>query len=234
MGGFEMSWLGHASFRFRCSDGTTVLVDPWLATNPACPGSEHDQDRVDAVFVTHGHYDHLGDAVPVARRHRPQLFAIHEIATWLGAQGLENVNGLNKGGTVDAPGGIRATLVSAVHSSGISGDVGIIDGGDPGGWVLGFPGGPTVYHAGDTMVFGDMALIGELWQPDLALLPIGGHYTMDPRQAAKAADLLGVGTVIPIHFGTYPVLAGTPDQLREEAGGRFEVRHLTIGETATP
>ncbi len=231
--GLELTWLGHAAFRFRTADGTVTLVDPWLSGNPACPEAEHEPERVDAIYLTHGHFDHVGDTVALAKRHAPQLFAIHEISVWLEGQGLENVTGLNMGGTVAGPGGVSATFVPAVHSSGISGEAGIVDGGDPGGWVLSFDGGPTIYHAGDTMVFGDMALIGELWQPDIALLPIGGHYTMDPRQAAKAAKLLGVSTVVPMHYGTFPILAGTPEELRDAARGAFEVVVLTVGEPVT-
>ncbi len=231
--GLELTWLGHAAFRFRTADGTVSLVDPWLSGNPACPEAEHEPERVDAIYLTHGHFDHVGDTVALAKRHAPRLFAIHEISVWLEGQGLENVTGLNMGGTVAGPGGVSATFVPAVHSSGISGEAGIVDGGDPGGWVLAFDGGPTIYHAGDTMVFGDMALIGELWQPDIALLPIGGHYTMDPRQAAKAAKLLGVSTVVPMHYGTFPILAGTPEELRDAAGGAFEVVVLTAGEPVT-
>lgn len=239
LGGVEMTWLGHAAYRIRLDDGTTLLVDPWLTGNPACPEGERTQDRCDAIFVTHGHFDHMGasdgkvDVVDLARDTGAMVFAIHEISVWLGAQGLENVVGLNMGGTVDAPGGVRATMVSAVHSSGMSGDSGIVDGGDPAGWILDIAGGPTVYHAGDTMVFGDMALIGELWSPDVALLPIGGHFTMDPAQAARAAGLLGVETVVPIHYGTFPILAGTPEQLREIGGGRFEVVAPEPGETVS-
>ncbi len=231
--GLELTWLGHAAFRFRTADGTVTFVDPWLSGNPACPEAEHEPERVDAIYLTHGHFDHVGDTVALAKRHAPRLFAIHEISVWLEGQGLENVTGLNMGGTVAGPGGVSATFVPAVHSSGISGEAGIVDGGDPGGWVLAFDGGPTIYHAGDTMVFGDMALIAELWQPDIALLPIGGHYTMDPRQAAKAAKLLGVSTVVPMHYGTFPILAGTPEELRDAAGGAFEVVVLTAGEPVT-
>lgn len=228
--GLELTWLGHAAFRIRTPDGTVTLIDPWLSGNPACPETEHEPDRVDAIYLTHGHFDHVGDTLALARRFSPQLFAIHEISVWLESQGLENVTGLNMGGTVAGPGGVTATFVPAVHSSGISGDAGIVDGGDPGGWILAFEGGPTLYHAGDTMVFGDMALIGELWRPDIALLPIGGHYTMDPRQAAKAAQLLGVSTVVPMHYGTFPILAGTPEELEEAGGGAFEVVVLSAGE----
>lgn len=229
LAGLEVTWLGHAALRIRTDDGTTVLVDPWLSGNPSCPEAEHSQDRVDAIFVTHGHFDHVGDTVDVARRHGAQVHAIHEIAVWLEGQGVENAVGSNKGGTVESVSGIRASLTTAVHSSGISGDQGIIPGGEAGGWILEFPGGPTIYHAGDTMVFGDMALIAEIWKPDVAFLPIGGWYTMGPRQAAMAARALEVATVIPIHYGTFPILAGTPEELREDATGAFEVVAMEIG-----
>lgn len=231
LGDITVTWLDHAAFRFRTKDGTVLYVDPWLSGNPACPESERDPQQVDGIFITHGHFDHVGDSVAIAAAHSPQVFAIHEISVWLEGQGVINVVGLNKGGTVEAPGGVLATLVSAVHSGGISGDAGIVPGGDPGGWVFEFPDGPTIYHAGDTMVFGDMALIGEMWSPDIALLPIGGHYTMGPQQAAKAAVLLGVETVVPIHFGTFPILVGTPDELRNAAAGAFAVAELEVGVT---
>lgn len=229
LGGIELTWLGHAATRVRLDDGTTVLIDPWLSTNPVCPEDEHAPARVDAIYLTHGHFDHVGDTVDLARATGAQLFAIHEISVWLEGAGLENVVGSNKGGVVEGPAGIRAALTDAVHSSGISGDQGIIPGGEAGGWVLEIPGGPTLYHAGDTTVFGDMALIGEIHSPDIALLPIGGHFTMGPAVAARAAGLLGVETVIPIHFGTFPILAGSPAEFREAGAGAFEVVELEIG-----
>ena len=137
---------------------------------------------------------------------------------------------MNKGGTATGPAGVRATMVDARHSGGIDVDGAILPGGEPAGWVLAFPGGPTLYHAGDTMLFGDMALIGELWAPDVAFLPIGGHYTMDPLQAARAARLLAVKAVVPIHFGTFPILTGTPAQLATAlAGSGIEVAALQPG-----
>ena len=226
--GLEITWLGHAAVRVRMGDGSTVLIDPWLQGNPSCPESEHLQERADVVYITHGHFDHVGDSLELVERTGAPVHAIHEVATWFAGQGVENAIGSNKGGTVESVLGIKATLVDAVHSSGISGDEGIIPGGAAGGWVLEFPDGPTLYHAGDTAVFGDMKLIGELFQPDLAFLPIGGWYTMDARQGAMAATLLGVEKVVPIHFGTFPILAGTPDELRDHAGGAFEVIELEI------
>lgn len=229
LGGLELTWLGHSAIRIRLDDGTTVLVDPWLTDNPSCPESEHRQERVDAIYLTHGHFDHFGDTLELARSSEAQVFAIHEIAEYLTGQGIDSAVGSNKGGGVDGPGGIRATLVDAVHSSGISGGEGIVPGGEAGGWVLDVSGGPTIYHAGDTTLFGDMALIGEIYQPDIALLPIGGHFTMGPDLAARAAKTLGVAAVIPIHFGTFPILAGTPDEVSDAAAGAFEVAALDIG-----
>lgn len=230
--GVEVTWLGHASVRVRLADGTTVFIDPWLAGNPVCPESEHAPARADAIYITHGHFDHVGDSVELAKRTGAQVFAIHELSVWFGSQGVEAV-GSNKGGVVEGPGGIRAILTDAVHSAGISGEAGIVAGGEAAGWILDIPDGPTLYHAGDTTVFGDMALIGELFRPDVAFLPIGGHFTMGPGLAAKAAKLLGVETVVPIHFGTFPILVGTPEELANHADGAFEVAALEIGVPTT-
>jgi L-ascorbate metabolism protein UlaG (beta-lactamase superfamily) len=229
LNGIELTWLGHAATRIRLGDGTTVLVDPWLQGNPSCPEAEQTQSRVDAIYLTHGHFDHMGGTIDIAKSTGCQVFAIHEIAVWLEGQGVENVVGCNKGGMVAGPGGIRAFMTDAVHSSGISGDQGIVPGGEAGGWILDVEAGPTVYHAGDTTVFGDMTLIKDIFSPDVALLPIGGHYTMGAGIAARAGRMLGVETVIPIHFGTFPILAGTPDELKDAASGAFEVVAMEPG-----
>ncbi len=214
----RLTWLGHATVRIETSEGKVIYIDPWLQGNPACPESEKKGRKMDAILLTHAHFDHLGDTVELARQHKPQVICNHEISVWLESQGVENVVGMNKGGTVEVA-GCRATMVSADHSCGLQDGDGIVYGGEASGFVLTLPDGFRVYHAGDTNVFGDMALIGELYQPDLAFLPIGGHYTMSPLEAAHALKLLRVRRVVPIHFGTFPILNGTPAELRERAAG---------------
>ena len=229
--GTKITWLGHGTFRYETSEGKVVIVDPWVMNNPACPDSEKSQDQIDLMLVTHGHFDHIGDAVELAKKHSPQTRAIFETAMWLGSKEVPNVDGMNKGGTVEAQ-GVRFTMTHAVHSCGIQDGDKIVYGGEAAGYVLEFPGGLKVYQAGDTTVFSDMKIIGELYQPDICLLPIGDLYTMSPREAAYAVRLLDAKTVIPMHFGTFPVLTGTPGQLRELVGSGVDVVDLKPGESA--
>ena len=213
--GLAITWLGHATFLLETA-GKRVLVDPWVQNNPACPDDRKDLGALDAMLITHGHFDHIGDAVEIATGLTPQIVAIKETAEWLGSKGVDNVIDMNKGGTVEVA-GIKAHMVHAVHSCGITDGDQVVYGGEAAGYVIELEDGFKLYHAGDTAVFSDMALIGRLLQPDVAMLPIGDHYTMGPRSAAEAIRLLGVTTVIPMHFGTFPVLTGTPDDLRKEA-----------------
>ena len=207
-----LTWLGHAAFRFDLPSGQRIYVDPWLTGNPSCPADELEPDRVDAILVTHGHDDHSGDAVRLARAFACPLIAQVELRGLFAEEiGADMGQSLNKGGGTELLGS-RVTLTHANHSSSYAGSYA----GESCGYVVETPGEPTLYFAGDTNVFGDMALIGELYAPDLALLPIGDFYTMGPREAAKACELLGVPRVIPMHWGTFPVLSGTPAALRAE------------------
>ena len=212
--GVKLTWLGHATFKIQTPGGKTVLLDPWVQGNPACPDNLKQFDKIDTMLITHGHFDHIGDAVALAKKHKPAVVCIPETANWLGSKGVENLAEMNKGGTQKV-GDLEVTMVHADHSCGILDGGKIIYGGDPCGYVIRFEGGFKLYHAGDTAVFGDMKLIAELYQPDLACLPIGDHYTMSPREAAYALRLLGVQAVVPMHFGTFPVLTGTPDALKQ-------------------
>jgi L-ascorbate metabolism protein UlaG (beta-lactamase superfamily) len=211
--GVSLTWLGHAAFRFDTPGGKRVYVDPFLSGNPKCPDGEREPERVDLIALTHGHSDHVGDTIELWRRHRPTVVAPVELSDWLGRQGVEGGADPNKGGTVDID-GIKITLTDANHSS--SADDGTYLG-EPVGLVLELENGTKLYFAGDTNVFGDMALIRRIYEPDVAVLPIGGHYTMDPREAAVALELLGVKRCVPCHYGTFPVLVGTPDELRQHA-----------------
>jgi L-ascorbate metabolism protein UlaG (beta-lactamase superfamily) len=217
------TWYGHACVEVRTPTGKVILIDPWYG-NPKSTRSADAVDRCDLLLVTHGHGDHMGDAVALASRLRPPWPCIHEMSLWLARRlpgGADAVTGMNKGGTVEAA-GLRVTMVHADHSAGDwhPGGETTLYLGEPVGFVVELENEFRFYHAGDTNVFGDMRLIGELYRPDLAILPIGGHYTMGPREAALAVELLGVKHVMPIHYGTFPLLAGTPDQLRAELATR--------------
>ncbi|RMG47772.1 MAG: metal-dependent hydrolase [Acidobacteria bacterium] len=209
-----IKWLGHATFQVLTPEGKTVLIDPWVMNNPACPQEAQNFDKIDLMLITHGHFDHIGDAVELARRYEPKVVAIYETAHWLESKGVKNILPMNKGGTqvID---NIRVTMVHADHSCGILDDGRIIYGGEGVGYVVELENGFRLYHAGDTAVFGDMKLIGELYRPELAMIPVGDLYTMGPREAAHAIRLLDVKKVIPMHFGTFPALTGTVADLKE-------------------
>ena len=210
-----LTWLGHSTFRLDTSGGKRVYVDPFLNGNPKCPENEVTPERVDIIAITHAHGDHLGDTIDLAKKHNATVVAAVELADWLAMKHdlQNNVRDPNKGGTVDVD-GVKFTLTHAMHSS--SNDQ-LEYMGEPCGIIVTSEDGKKVYFAGDTCVFGDMQLIQRLYSPDVAVLPIGGHYTMDPREAALAVELLGVDRVVPCHYGTFPVLKGTPAELRQLA-----------------
>lgn len=215
--GLEITWLGHSTFKIKTPGDKKILIDAWVMNNPACPDDHKDPGPLDAMLITHAHWDHIDDAIEIAGSKKPEaIVSIAETSKWLGSKGIDNLIEMNKGGTVEVV-GCKAHMVHAVHSCGITDGDQIIYGGEAAGYVLELEDGFKLYHAGDTAIFSDMALIAKLLQPDVAILPIGDHYTMGPRSAAEAIRMLGVKTVIPMHYGTFPVLRGTPAELREHA-----------------
>jgi L-ascorbate metabolism protein UlaG (beta-lactamase superfamily) len=231
--GNKISYFGHSTFGLTTPSGQFALIDPWVMTNPVCPDSMKKLSRLDAIFLTHGHSDHLGDILALAALFKPKIVANFETYLWLeskktGATCLP----ANKGGS-QTVGDFHITMTNAFHSNSID-DAGTrLYGGEPGGYIVELPGDFTLYHAGDTCLFGDMKLIAELYEPQLACLPIGDVFTMGPREAAHAIRLLGVKNVIPMHYATFPILTGTPEALRAEAKGipGLEVHALKPGES---
>lgn len=233
--GVKITWFGHATFVIESPEGNRIMIDPWIRRNPACPDRlKDDPGRVDAILLSHPHFDHggEGDLGDIARANNCPVICIAETASWLESRGIGMTVGMNKGGSTDVV-GCKVHMTHAIHSAGIPTEDGFAYGGEAVGYVLELETGFKIYDSGDTCVFGDMALIGRLLEPDLAILPIGDFYTMGPRSAAEAIRLLGVRTVIPSHWGTFPALVGTPDQLREQAADveGLEVIEMKPGDT---
>jgi len=215
LGGTRITYLGHATFRVVTAGGEQILIDPFLTENPMTPEDLKEIGELDTMLITHGHFDHFADAIPVAQQTGAMVVANFEIFSYLQSKGMENVMPIQKGGTAQV-GGIKVTATHAFHSSSIAEEDGtIVYAGEPMGYILEFESGFKVYHAGDTAVFGDMRLIGDLYSPDLALLPIGNQVVMSPFEAAHAARLLSVGHVVPIHYGTFPFLPGTAEDFQK-------------------
>jgi len=227
-----LTWLGHAAFRLDTEAGTRVYVDPFLTGSPSCPDAEREPEHCDLVVLTHGHDDHVGDTLALAGRFSCPVVAQVELRGWLATQGLDHDlrQSPNKGGTVRQQ-DVRVTLTDANHSSSTDAGGARVYLGEPCGVILRPDGGPTIYVAGDTNVFGDMALIRRLYAPDVAVLPIGDHFTMGPDEAAVAAELVGAARVVPSHYGTFPILTGTPDTLRPLLPDGVELLAPAPGET---
>ena len=228
--GTRVTWLGHATVLVQTPKGTNILIDPFIENNPKYPRKFELPKNIHYVLLTHGHGDHISDAAPVAKKHASNVVAIYELAAFVGQKGVKNTTGMNMGGTVQLD-DVAVTMVDAKHSSGAEGKSGTQYAGIAAGFVLTITDGPVLYHAGDTTVFGDMKLIKELYHPELAMLPIGGFYTMGPKEAALAAQFIEPKAILPIHFGTFPPLTGTPDQLAEFLKGSIEVIKISPGES---
>lgn len=213
-----ISWLGHATFHITTPEGVNVLVDAWVDTNPSCPSDWKQRARtnLDAIFVTHGHADHINDLIALATDTGAKVVCQYDLTPWLLRHGIaeDKIVGFNKGGTVTVA-GIAATMTAAQHSSSFTEDGTMLPMGDAAGYVLRFSNEFTIYVSGDTCVTYDMLIIGDLYQPDLAILPIGDYFTMDPRQAAYALKLLRAPYAIGNHWGTFPILTGTPEALQQ-------------------
>ena len=231
LNGIKLTWLGHATFRVETPGGKIILIDPWVMGNPMCPEKEKNVKKVDVLLCTHGHFDHIGDAVEIAKKHHPKVVGIPELCGWLSKKGVTQTAEMNKGGTQTVD-DIKVTMVHADHSCGIKDGDELVYGGEACGYVVEFSNGMKIYHAGDTNVFGDMKIIRELYAPEIAMIPIGDHYTMGPREAAYACNLLKPKTVIPMHFGTFPPLIGRPSDLKKLVPD-VEIREMKPGETIT-
>jgi L-ascorbate metabolism protein UlaG (beta-lactamase superfamily) len=230
----ELTWLGHAAFRLDTPGGKRVYLDPFLNGNPRCPEGEVDPERCDLIALSHGHDDHLGDTIAIAQKFDCPVVAQVELRGWLSLNGLsmDPTQAINKGGTIEVA-GVKLTLTHANHSSSV-----FVDGvfqytGESCGFVFELEDGFKLYYSGDTNVFGDLSLIGRIYAPDVAILPIGDHYTMGPREAAVALELLGVNRCVPCHYGTFPLLTGTAAALRDLAPAGVEILTPEPGETLT-
>ena len=217
MKGNKITYFGHSTFSLTTPSGQVALIDPFVMSNPVCPAALKKVARLDVIFLSHAHSDHSADLLALAKQHKPKIVAIFETCLWVQSKGFgQETKSMGKGGTQQV-GEFQVTMTHAFHSNSIHDGDKVVYAGEPAGLIIRMPGGFTVYHAGDTALFGDMKLIGELYKPDLALLPIGDHFTMGPREAAHAIRLLGVKHVIPMHYATFPFLTGTPEALRSES-----------------
>ena len=218
----RIRWLGHSGFEIELAN-KILLIDPWLTGNPLAAVTASDIKKADIVCVTHDHGDHLGDSVEICKRTGATFVGIYELGVYAEEQGVKNVVGINIGGTAKVK-GISITMVQAFHSS---------TRGAPTGYVIKAE-EKTLYHAGDTGLFGDMKLIGEIHRPDVALIPIGDYYTMGPREAAEAVKLIKPAVVVPMHYQTFPVLESSAEnfiKLVKEKAPKVKIVALKPGDT---
>ena len=229
--GTIVTWLGHATVHITTAKGTSILIDPFIEQNPKFPKNYKLPEKIDLILATHGHGDHIADLVSVATTHNSTVVGMVELTGWAQSKGVKNAVGMNLGGSWKYE-DLTISIVEARHSSGIEDGGKMIYGGEPIGFVISIQDGPVLYHAGDTSVFLDMQLIRDLYHPEVAMLPIGDHYTMGPKAAALAAKYLEAGTILPIHYGTFPILTGTPAELAGFLeGSGIEVKALAPGES---
>ena len=226
-----ITWFGHSTFLIRTPGGKRLLFDPWLQGNPACPDALKKPPKADVILISHGHGDHLDDAVACARDTGAPVVAMYELCDWLGRKGLQRLEPMNRGGSIQVA-GVRVTMTDARHSSGYVDNGQMVYLGEAAGFVVTLEDGRSIYFAGDTSLFGDMRLIGEIHQPAIAFLPIGDRFTMGPADAARACAMLGVRQVVPMHWGTFPMLTGTPADLKSLVPAGVDVLELKPGETA--
>ena len=227
----SITWLGHSTFIVGTPGGKRLLIDPWLSSNPSCPDSMRKPPKVDVILASHGHFDHIADLLACARESGAPVVGIFELCDWLMRKGIANTAPMNKGGSQDIL-GVRVTMTDARHSSGYFDNGQMVYMGEPAGFVIRLEDGMSMYYSGDTCLFGDMQLIRELYSPVIAFLPIGDRFTMGPMQAAKACEWLGVKQVVPMHWGTFPLLTGTPAALRQLVEPRgVQVLELKPGDT---
>lgn len=222
MAGVKITWLGHSAFLFGAEK--KLLIDPFISGNPLAPCSPEELNP-DIIAVTHGHRDHLGDTIEIGKRTGCRIISVHEVANYIKSKGVF-AEGMGKGGTVNVE-GIKLTMTEALHSSSIDASGFSFDGGSPAGFIIRINGHP-IYHAGDTGVFGDMQLIGELYEPELALLPIGDRFTMGIKEAIKAVELIQPKIVIPMHYNTFDVIKQDPEEFKRAVEEKVDTKVIIM------